>query len=182
MSAVNTLPATGSYTLDASHSSVEFVVRHLMVSKVRGRFSGVSADLVIGDTLADTTVNATIDAATFSTGDAQRDAHVVSQDFLDVETFPNLSFVLNGVTESGSGLKATGALTIRDVTREVTLDVAFLGEVTDPWGNTRIAFSASTEIDREDFGITWNQALETGGVLVGKTVTIDIDTQFTKDA
>lgn len=182
MSAALTLPATGTYTLDASHTSVEFVVRHLMVSKVRGRFASVSADLTIGESLADTTLNASIDAASFTTGDEQRDGHVVSPDFLDVETYPQLTFQLTSLRENGSQLAATGALTIRDVTRDITLDVEYLGEVTDPWGNTKVAFNASTNIDREEFGITWNQALETGGVLVGKSIAIEIDAQFAKNA
>lgn len=182
MPAVSTLPAVGAYTLDASHSSVEFVVRHLMVAKVRGRFSLVSADLNIQESLADTTLNATIDAASFTTGDEQRDGHVVSADFLDVETYPNLTFSLNSLVAEGASLKAHGSLTIRDVTQDVVLDVDYLGEATDPWGNAKVAFSAHTTIDREAFGITWNQALETGGVLVGKTVNIEIDAQFAKNA
>jgi polyisoprenoid-binding protein YceI len=182
MSAVSTLPAVGTYTLDASHSSVEFVVRHLMVSKVRGRFALVSADLQIGDNLADTTLTATIDAASFTSGDEQRDAHVISADFLDVATFPALTFTLTSLTQAGSGFTATGALTIRDVTRDIDLDVSFLGEAVDPWGNAKVGFNATTTIDREEFGITWNQALEAGGVLVGKTVAIEIDAQFAKNA
>jgi len=180
MSAVITLPTVGTYTLDASHSSVEFVVRHLMMSKVRGRFTLVSADLAIAEAFADTTLDATIDAASFTTGDEQRDAHVVSADFLDVETFPTLSFSLRELVTTGPSLTAAGSLTIRDVTQDVVLDVDFLGEATDPWGNAKVAFSASTTIDREAFGMTWNQALETGGVLVGKTVTIEINAQFAK--
>ncbi|MEX2533655.1 MAG: YceI family protein [Nitriliruptoraceae bacterium] len=182
MSAVITLPAVGTYTLDPSHSSVEFVVRHLMVAKVRGRFTLVSADLTIAEAFADTTLQATIDAASLTTGDEQRDAHVTSADFLEVTIFPHLSFSLRELNASSTSLTATGRLTIRDVTQDVVLDVDYLGEATDPWGNAKVAFSASTTIDREAFGITWNQALETGGVLVGKTVTIEIDAQFAKNA
>jgi len=153
-----------------------------MVSKVRGRFALLAAELNVAEGHGGTTVNATIDASSFTTGDEQRDAHVVSADFLNVAEFPTLTFALKELAETGAGISATGALTIRDVTRDVTLDAEFLGEVTAPWGNTRVAFSATPSIDREDFGITWNQALEAGGVLVGKTVAIEIDAQFVKNA
>lgn len=182
MSAVSPLPTAGTYTLDPAHTSIEFVVRHLMVSKVRGRFSVVSAELTIAEHLADTTLSATIDAASFESGAVSRDAHVISADFLDVETFPHLKFTLRNLTINGDNLTATGSLTIRDVTKDVELAVQFLGDAVDPWGNTKVAFSATTTIDREAFGITWNQALEAGGVLVSKTVAIEIEAQFAKHA
>jgi len=172
-----TVPAAGTYELDASHTSVGFTVRHLGLSKVRGGFELRSGRVVIGEDPADSTVEAVLDAATFNTGAADRDAHVKSADFLDVERFPEISFRSTGVRQDGDGWKVDGELTVRDVTRPVTLDVDFEGSGQDPWGNGRIAFAASTEIDREAFGITWNQALETGGVLVGKQVKITIDAQ-----
>jgi len=172
-----TLPAAGTYQLDPSHTSVGFTVRHLGLSKVRGGFELRSGTVVIADDPAQSTVEAVIDAASFNTGAADRDAHVKGADFLDVETHPDLTFRSTGVRRDGDGWKVDGELTVRDVTRPVTLDVEFEGAGQDPWGNGRIGFTATTEIDREAFGITWNQALETGGVLVGKQVKITIDAQ-----
>ena len=119
----------------------------------------------------------TLDAASFTTGNEDRDAHVKSADFLDVENHPALVYRSTGVRQDGDSWKVDGELTVRDVARPVTLDVEFEGAGGDPWGGSRVAFTASTEIDRDDFGITWNQALETGGVLVGKVVKIFIDVQ-----
>ncbi len=172
-----TVPTVGTYQLDPSHSSADFQVRHLGLSKVRGGFAIESGTVVIAEDPAQSSVEVSLDAASFSTGSADRDGHVKSADFLDVEQYPTVSFRSTGVRRSGSDWKVDGELTIKDVTRPVTLDVEFEGANQDPWGNGRIAFSAETEIDREDFGITWNQALETGGVLVGKAVKIVIDVQ-----
>jgi len=175
--AQTTVPVAGTYELDPSHSSTDFTVRHLGLSKVRGGFAIQSGTVVIADEPVQSHVEVTLDAASFSTGSADRDAHVKSADFLDVEQFPVLTFRSTGVRADGDAWQVDGELTIRDQTRPVTLDVEFEGANLDPWGNGRIAFSATTEIDREAFGITWNQALETGGVLVGKTVKIAIDVQ-----
>lgn len=172
-----TVPVAGTYELDPSHSSADFQVRHLGLSKVRGGFAIESGTVVIADDPTQSRVEAVLDAASFSTGAEDRDGHVRSADFLDVEQYPHLTFRSTGVRQDGSDWKVDGELTIRDVTRPVTLDVEFEGANQDPWGNGRIAFSAETEINREDFGITWNQALETGGVLVGKQVKITIDAQ-----
>lgn len=176
---IATLPQTGTWTIDPSHSSIEFVAKHLVVSKVRGRFGSFSGTVDVADPVESSTVQVSIDAASISTGDEQRDGHLVSGDFLDVETFPTLTFRSTGAhNTSGDRWTIPGELTIRDVTKPVELDVEYLGVFTDPWGNAKAAFTASTELDREEFGITWNATLESGGVLVGKTVRITIDVQL----
>ncbi len=178
-----TLPQAGSWVFDASHSSVEFVAKHLVVSKVRGRFGSFSGTVDVADPIEESKVDVRIDATTIDTGDEQRDGHLRSGDFLDVETFPQLAFRSTGAHHrDGDRWTIPGELTIRDVTKPVDLDVEYLGVFVDPWGNDKAAFTASTEIDREAFGITWNAALETGGVLVGKTVRIDIDVQLAQQA
>jgi polyisoprenoid-binding protein YceI len=175
------VPAAGTWALDATHSSVEFVVRHLAVAKTRGRFTDYTVDLDIADRPEDSTVSVTIQAASFNTGDEARDGHVKSPDFLDAETYPTLTFVSTSVTPvSESDWKVTGDLTIHGVTKSVVLDVEFAGVETDPWNNTKAGFSATTEIDREDFGLTWNQPLAGGGVLVGKKVKIELEIEALK--
>ena len=152
-----------------------------MVSKARGGFGRFSGTVVVAEPIADSTVEVTIDAASFTSGDENRDAHVRGEDFLDVERFPQLVFKGSGPLQSGSGWVLPGELTIRDVTRPVELEVEALGVLADPWGNEKAAFSATTEIDREEFGVTWNAALETGGVLVGPKVRIEIDVQLGRE-
>lgn len=171
------VPAAGRYDIDPSHSSVSFTVRHLGLSKVKGGFGDFSGTIEVADDPTASSVEVSIDAASFTTGNDDRDGHVKSGDFLDVETFPHLTFRSTGVRQNGDDWVVDGELTVRDVTRAVALDVEFEGSGQDPWGGTRIAFVASTEIDRDEFGITWNQALETGGVLVGKKVKIELDVQ-----
>lgn len=169
-------PAAGTYTLDPAHTVASFTVRHLMISKVRGWFRDVEGTITIGDTPETSSVRASIPAATISTGVEQRDEHLRGPDFLDAERYPALTFVSTAVERTGeSTLAVHGDLTIRDVTRPVVLDVVYEGGTVDPWGNPRVGFSASTQIDREQWGITWNQALEAGGVLVGKTVRIELE-------
>ena len=177
----STLPAAGTWVFDTSHSSVEFIARHLVISKVRGGFDTFSGTVTVADPVADSTVAVTIDAASFSSGDENRDAHVRGEDFLDVERFPDLTFKGAGPRQSGTGWVLPGELTVRDVTRPVELEVEALGTIADPWGNQKAAFSATTEIDREDFGLTWNAALEAGGVLVGAKVRIEIDVQLVRE-
>jgi polyisoprenoid-binding protein YceI len=178
----DTLPGTGTWVFDPSHSSVEFIARHLMVSKVRGGFGSFSGTVTVADPVTDSTVEVVIDAASFSSGDENRDAHVRGEEFLDVERFPQLVFKGSAPRPSGSGWVLPGELTIRDVTRPVELAVEALGVLADPWGNEKAALSATTEIDREEFGVTWNAALETGGVLVGPKVRIEIDVQLARQA
>jgi len=176
------LPGPGTWVIDVSHSSVEFVARHLMVSKVRGGFRAFTGSVVVAEPVTDSTVEVTIEAASFDSGDENRDGHVRGEDFLDVERFPQLTFKGGAPRRSGSEWVLPGELTIRDATRPVELAVEALGVIADPWGNEKAVFSATTEIDREDFGITWNAALEVGGVLVGPKVRIEIDVQLARES
>jgi polyisoprenoid-binding protein YceI len=179
--AVATGIAAGTWTVDPSHANVGFVARHLMVHKVRGLFSGVAGAIHVGETLDDTWVEATIYAASLSTRDDQRDGHLKSPDFLDVKNYPEISFRSTAIEDLGNGrFRVTGALTIRDVTRPITLEATLEGTATDPYGSERAAFSAATEIDREAWGMTWNVPLETGGVLVSKKVALEIEVEVTR--
>ena len=171
------LPAPGTWNIDTAHSSVEFVARHLMVAKVRGRFTDFSGSFEVADPPERSSTRVAISASSIDTGEAGRDEHLRSPDFLDVSQFPTLEFASTGITGDGAEWRLAGDLTIRGVTRPVVLDVEFGGLVTDPWGGERAVFSASTEIDREGWGLTWNQALETGGVLVGKKVRIELEVE-----
>jgi polyisoprenoid-binding protein YceI len=171
-----TIPAAGTYVLDQAHKRVGFVARHMMVSKVRGQFAEATATITVADNPLESSVTATIQAQSIETGQADRDAHLRSGDFLDVETHPTLEFRSTGVkSHRGNEFVLTGDLTIRGATRPVELDVEFEGVGRSPYGQEIFGFTASTEIDREDFGLTWNVALETGGVLVGKKVKIEIE-------
>jgi polyisoprenoid-binding protein YceI len=174
------LPAAGTWAIDTSHSSVNFKVKHLGVAKTRGRFTQFEGTVEVGERPEDTTVAVTIDAASVDTHDSGRDDHLRSADFFDVANHPSLTFRSTGVSGGGSDWKLDGELTIAGVTKPVTLDVEFEGVVVDPWGNTKAGFVASTTVNREDFGLTWNAALETGGFLVGKTVTIDLEVELGK--
>jgi len=176
-------PTAGTWQVDPSHSSVAFSVRHLMITNVRGRFAKFSGTVHVGDTPEASSVEVAIDAASIDTGHEERDAHLRSADFLDVERYPTVGFRSTRVEQVGEDrLRVTGDFTIRDVTRQVVLDVRYEGAANDPWGNSRAAFSASAEIDREDFGVTWNQALETGGFLVGKTIKVEIEVEAVRAA
>ena len=177
------LTAVTTWNIDPVHSVAEFKVKHMMISNVKGQFTAVSGKLTRDE--SDPTqshIEATIDAASVNTRDAQRDAHLKSADFLDVEKFPTLKLKSTGVSRRGDGeLAVDGELTIRGVTRHVTFAVEGPTEPgKDPWGNTRIGVSATTKINRKDYGLTWNAALETGGILVGDEVTITLDVQFVK--
>lgn len=170
------IPVRGVWEIDKSHSAAAFSVRHLMVAKVRGRFGEFAGSITVGDTPEQSSVEVTIDAASIDTREPQRDAHLRSPDFLDVETYPTLTFRSTGFRKTGkTTFELPGELTIRGVTRPVALEADFEGLTLDPWGNSRAVFSAQTDIDREDFGLTWNQVLETGGVLVGKQIKIQIE-------
>ena len=178
-----TLPAAGTYVLDPGHTRIGFVARHLMVTKVRGAFREFEGSITIGDDTTASTAQATIKTASIDTGTPDRDTHLVSGDFLEVEKFPTISFAnAKVVSQKGTDFTVTGDLTIKDVTREVTLDVELDGVAKDPWGNEKLAVTARTEIDRENFGMTWNVALETGGVLVSKKVVIEIEAQAARQA
>jgi polyisoprenoid-binding protein YceI len=167
-----------TYAIDPAHSTVDFRVRHMMIANVRGEFSGVSGTVIYDPANpANSKIEATIDASTIATRDAQRDQHLKSADFLDVEHFPTITFVSKRIAPS----KVTGDLTIHGVTKEVTLNVEGpTPEGRDPWGNVKAGASASTKINRKDFGLVWNSALETGGVLVGDEVSIEMDLELSR--
>jgi polyisoprenoid-binding protein YceI len=171
--------AIAPWNIDTTHSGIHFSVRHMVVAKVRGAFKAFSGTVQLDEqSPAASSVSVRIDAASIDTGVGQRDAHLKSPDFFDVARFPTLSFESTRVEKaSGNTLKVTGHLTIRDITREVVLEVEQLGVGKDPWGQTRAAFEAKTSVDRRDFGLTWNQALEAGGVLVGEKVEITLEIQ-----
>jgi polyisoprenoid-binding protein YceI len=166
------------YAIDPAHTAIEFVVRHLMITKVRGRFAGVagSIDVEPGSDVP-VAVSARIDAATIDTREPQRDTHLKSADFFEVEKHAALEFVSTRIEGTADAFTIHGNLTIHGVTREVALKAAFEGRAADPWGGHRIGYSASTAINRKDFGLTWNGALETGGVMVGDEVRIELDIQ-----
>ena len=177
------LPEPGTYLLDPAHTRIGFVARHLMVTKVRGTFGEFAGSITIGERPTDSTAEATMQAASIDTGAPDRDTHLRSADFLDAESYPQLSFRnARVVGRKGAHFTVVGDLIIKDVTREVTVDVEFEGVAKDPWGNEKLALTARTEIDREDFGITWNVALETGGVLVSRKVVIEIEAQAARQA
>jgi polyisoprenoid-binding protein YceI len=172
------LPAAGTYVLDPTHSRVGFVARHLMVTKVRGSFADYTGSITIGDDPTSSSAEAVIKVGSVDTGTPDRDAHLRSDDFFAAETHPDMTFGNARVlSQDGASFRVAGDLTIKDVTREVTLDVELDGVAKDPWGNEKLAVTATTEIDREDFGLTWNVALESGGVLVSKKVRIEIEAQ-----
>ena len=175
---------TNNWNIDATHSGINFSIRHLVVSKVRGRFAKYTGAVKIDDEdLTRSVVEATIDASSIDTGTPDRDTHLRSADFFDVERFPELRFRSARIEKLGNDrYKVTGDLTIRDVTREVSLDVEAGGQAKDPWGNERIGFVAKTALNRKDFGLEWNQVLEAGGVLVGDRVDIELDVQGVKAA
>jgi polyisoprenoid-binding protein YceI len=168
-----------TYEIDATHSSVHFSVRHMMLSNVRGEFTKVSGTIQFDrEKPENSSVEVVIDASSINTRDAQRDAHLKSADFLDVEKSPEMRFKSKQIEVSNGGGKIKGDLTLHGVTREITLDVEGpTPEVKDPWGKQRIGASATAKLNRKDFGLTWNAALETGGVLVGDEVKITIDVE-----
>jgi polyisoprenoid-binding protein YceI len=172
------VPESGTYALDSSHSEVGFSVRHVMVSKTKGRFADISGTITIAEDPLESSVEVEIQTASLDTRDAKRDEHLRSADFFDVATHPTITYRSTAVRPSGTGRwTVDGDLTVAGVTRQVPLEVTFEGGARDPWGGERIGFAASAELNREDFGLTWNQALETGGVLVGKVVHIDIEAE-----
>ena len=168
------------WQIDKSHSEVGFSVRHMMISNVRGRFTDFDAEVSIDPAaLTQAKVSAKIAAQSIDTGEARRDGHLRSADFLDAENSPYIQFQSKRVSQAGNDLTVVGDLTVRGTTREVTLKGEYEGPSKDPWGNQRLGFSLAGEIDREDFGLTWNQALETGGVLVAKKVKLQLEIQVT---
>jgi polyisoprenoid-binding protein YceI len=171
-------PAVGTYAIDPSHTEIGFAVRHMAVSKVRGRFSTFEGTLQIGEDQNDSRVSVTIDAGSVDTRDETRDNHLRTNDFFDVENHPTWTFESTGVTAvSPTSWKVDGDLTIRGVTRPVTLDVTLEGVVKDPYGNHRVGFSASASINRDDFGVSFGAVMETGGLVVAKKVDIQIEAE-----
>ena len=176
------VPVAGAYDIDGAHTSVEFVGRHLMITKVRGRFTDVSGRITIAEEPEASHVEVEIGAASLSSGNADRDTHLKSADFFDVDRFPTITFRSTSVTALADNTwEVVGDLTVRDTTRPVTLQVDFDGADVSPFGDERIGFSAATDVNREDFGLTWNMALETGGLLVGKTARIELAVQAIAD-
>lgn len=182
MSTETQTKGTTTWQIDPAHTQVDFSVKHMMFAKVRGSFEAVEGALRFDpDNVDESSVRVEIDAGSINTGQEDRDAHLRSADFLDVEEYPTITFESRNVVGlGGDRYDVTGDLSIHGVTREVTLEATLGGVGTDPWGNERCAFSASTKIDRRDYGLTWNQALETGGILVGEHVNISIDVQATQ--
>lgn len=172
----------GVWNLDMAHSEIGFTVRHAGISKVRGRFNDATAEARVGDSLANSSLRAVVQTASFDSGDANRDGHVRGEDFFDVEKYPEMTFKATKVEGDGDDYTLTGDLTIRGVTKPVELEVEFSGVVVDPFGATRAGFTAETEISRKEFGLTWNAALEAGGVLVSDKVKISLDAALVKQA
>lgn len=180
MSSPATISALSTWKIDPSHTTVEFAVKHMMISTVRGRFAEYDATLTSGE--SQPRVEATISTASVDTGEPNRDAHLKSADFFDAEGYPTLTFVSRRVDGNLEGrFKVIGDLTIRGTTREVVLDVQYQGEGRDPYGNEKRAFLATTKVDRREFGLLWNVALETGGLLVSNEVRITIEAQFKRE-
>jgi polyisoprenoid-binding protein YceI len=172
------IPVAGVYEIDGAHTSVEFVGRHLMITKVRGRFNDVRGQITIDEEPTKSHVEVEIGVASVSTGNDDRDAHLKNADFFDVEHYPTMTFASTGVTAlRDDAWELVGDLTVHGTIKPVTLHVDFDGGGSSPMGDERIGFSAATEVDREDFGLTWNVGLETGGFLVGKTVRIELAVQ-----
>jgi polyisoprenoid-binding protein YceI len=184
MSTTTSSPANlTTWKLDPAHSTAEFKIKHMMISHVKGSFAGLSGTLTLHEpehTL--TSIEASIDVATINTGDAQRDGHLKSAEFFDVEKYPNMTFKSTRVEPKSNGdFAVTGDLAIHGVTKTVTFSITDVSDkAKDPWGNTRIGLFATTKINRKDFGLTWNTALEAGGFLVGEEATINLEVQFIK--
>lgn len=172
-----------AWKLDPSHTLVEFSAKHLMITTVKGRITDIDGTIYTDEkNPGNSSVEATLKAASLDTRTDQRDQHLRSEDFLHVEKWPKIKFRSTRIEGDKEHFKLTGQLTIRDVTREITLDVTYEGQTTDPWGGERVGFSASGKFDRRDFGLTWNQALETGGVVVGNDIKVNIEVEAVRAA
>ena len=171
------VPVVGSWAIDPGHAEVAFIGRHFMLTKVRGRFTDIVGTVVIADDPADSSVDVTINMASVESGSDDRDNHLRSSDFFDVENHPEGRFRSTSVTLNGDTTRVSGELTLVGITRPVVLDVLYVGSTVDPWGGHRAIYSASTEINREDWGLTWNVALEAGGLLVSKKIRIELEVE-----
>jgi polyisoprenoid-binding protein YceI len=167
----------GVWNIDTSHTTVGFIARHLVVAKVRGRFGAVSGSLTVSDDPLDSTVSAEIEMASVDTGDSGRDEHLRSADFFDVEQFPTMSFTSTALRGDGAEYVLSGDLTIKGVARSIELDVEFDGVSPDPWGGTRVGFTAEGEINRRDYGLDFDVKLDTGGALVSEKIKIVLDVE-----
>ncbi|MER2113892.1 MAG: YceI family protein [Solibacillus isronensis] len=168
------------WQIDQAHSTIGFEVKHMMVSKVKGQFTNYSADVEV-DNLEDLTsaqIDITIDTTSINTSNEDRDNHLKSAEFFDIEQFPDIKFKSTNITKDGDDYKVSGDLTIKDVTKPAVFDVEYGGKGTNPWGVEVYGFEAETKIDREEFGLTWNAALETGGVLVGKDIKVKVELEL----
>ncbi|HEY3503441.1 MAG TPA: YceI family protein [Actinocatenispora sp.] len=171
------VPTAGTWRIDPGHAEVAFIGRHFMITKVRGRFTGVDGAVVIAEDPNRSAVQVTIDMASVESGDTTRDDHLRSADLFDVEKYPTATFTSTEVRWRGSEGAVTGDLTIHGVTRSVTLAAAFSGHVRDPWGKDRAVFSATTTVNREDFGLTWNMVLDSGSLLVSREIALEIEVE-----
>ena len=172
------LPSAGVWQIDPGHAEVGFIGRHFGLTKVRGRFTGVEGSIVIADDPERSSVEVTIDMSSVTSGDQSRDDHLRSNDFFDTEHHPTATYRSTAVTVNGTSGTVDGELTIKGVTRPVRLQVDYLGHATDPWGNDRAVFSATSRINREDWGLTWNMVLEAGGLLVSKEIALEIEVEL----
>ena len=172
MSVLSTLPA-GTFTIDGSHSRVGFSARHAMVTKVRGSFNDYTGSAVIADGAASLSIE--INVASIDTRSADRDGHLQSPDFFDVANFPKITFTSTSIKDGGAGIVVEGNLTIKDVTKPLTIEFEYTGTAKDPFGNDRFGFEGEAEINRKDFGLTWNAALETGGILVSENIKLEFE-------
>jgi polyisoprenoid-binding protein YceI len=183
MTTVATNLSSGTYTLDPAHTRIGFVARHAMVTKVRGAFNDFEGTAVIdADNVANSKADLVIKSASIDTRNAQRDGHLLSNDFLDVESFPEITFSSTDVAVIDEGVRVTGDLTIKGTTRPVTVDFTYEGAATDPFGNERVGFEGSVVINRKDWGVSWNAALEAGGVLVSEKVALEFEVSAIKTA
>jgi polyisoprenoid-binding protein YceI len=170
-----------TWTIDAAHTGIQFVARHMVITKVRGAFKSFRGSIALDEVdLTKSSVDLTIDAASIDTAEPKRDGHLRSADFFDVEKYPTLTFESKSIAKSGDSYKVTGDLTMHGVTRQVVLDAHLEGKGKDPWGGERIAFEAKGSLNREDFGLRWNQVLEAGGLLVSTKIDIELEVQAVK--
>lgn len=176
MSSISDL-TPGTWNIDKAHSTIGFMARHLMITKVRGRFTDFSGSIIVADDPLKSSVEATVQVASVSTGDANRDGHLKTGDFFDLEKYPTMSFVSTAITAKGGDYALTGNLTVKDVTKRVTFDLEFDGVSPDPWGGTRTSFTATTDINRSDWGVEFNMVLETGGVVISDKIQLTLDVQ-----
>lgn len=174
-----TTPAIGVWDLDAAHSDLRIIAKHLMVTKVRGTFEELTGTIEVAEDPTESKARIEAKASSVTTGDADRDEHLRSPDFLDAATYPLVTFEASEIAPAGETWKLSGNLTIRGVTKPVTFDLSYEGSAQDPYGNTKAAFFATGEINREEFGLTWNVPLESGGVLVSKNLKVEFEVQAT---